>query len=261
MNLNDLPKLNREEYKPLYAQLSDILSDYINEKGLSSGDPLPSEIELMRHYGVSRTTVRIAIQRLVTEGLIKKIQGKGAFVAPHMLKGFFSGIKSLEERFSEQGISVTNEFLEASVEYPTRHYLKELELPASSQTYKIKRFKKIGNKPLCIDIRIIPLDIVDLFPKKAFNESPAMEIMNSRPETEIHFVNHTIKVGALSDREAEITGVPVDTPVLIQFATYHNSAGKPMMSSKLTFIDEQVEICFKESKKNGHNEKLIKVTS
>jgi GntR family transcriptional regulator len=259
MNLQELPNLNRDEYKPLYVQLSDAITTYINEKALEPGDPLPSENDLLQHYGVSRMTVRIAIQRLATEGLIQKIQGKGTFVAKPMLKGCVSGVQSLEESLSGQGIIVVNELLEASVEYPTNRYLKELGLSAGSQTYKIRRFKKIDNSPLCIEIRNFPLEIVDLFSKKELNESPAVKIMNSKPETAVHYVYNTVKATLLLDREAEVMGVPVGTPVLTQFATHCNSERKPIMSGRLTFLAERAEICF-EFKKNGQHEKVIKVT-
>ena len=60
--LNDLIPLRKDEYKPLYAQISDALIDYIKRKGLKPGDPFPSETDIIEKYGVSRTTVRIAFQ-------------------------------------------------------------------------------------------------------------------------------------------------------------------------------------------------------
>ena len=75
-----LPDLDKNDYKPLYIQLSDLLADFIKDSVLVEGDALPSENELLARYDISRTTVRQAIQRLESQDLVRKIRGKGTFV-------------------------------------------------------------------------------------------------------------------------------------------------------------------------------------
>lgn len=64
---------------PKYVQIKNNLIKIIEEDGLKEGDLLPSETFLATSYGVSRVTVRQAIDQLVREGLVYKIQGKGTF--------------------------------------------------------------------------------------------------------------------------------------------------------------------------------------
>ncbi len=76
---------------PLYQQLQDILRDRILGKQIPTGGKLPSEHELCRQYGVTRPTVRQALEGLVREGLVRKHRGKGAFVTePPSPVGLFS---------------------------------------------------------------------------------------------------------------------------------------------------------------------------
>ena len=105
--LDDLSPPKKHEYKPLYAQISDALIDYIKRKGLKPGDPFPSETDIIAKYAVSRTTVRIAFQRLATEGLITKVQGKGTFIAKPKISGFIRGVRPLEESLTDQGIVIS----------------------------------------------------------------------------------------------------------------------------------------------------------
>ena len=65
--------------QPLYDQLVDILRDKI-ENEMEPGDLLPSERELSERYGLSRTTVRLALKELETLGLISRRHGKGTYV-------------------------------------------------------------------------------------------------------------------------------------------------------------------------------------
>lgn len=60
---------------PLYKQLKVSLRKYI-EENLVEGDVLPIEPEIEKMYGVSRITVRRTIDELVTDGVVKKIQGR-----------------------------------------------------------------------------------------------------------------------------------------------------------------------------------------
>jgi len=79
--MTNLSPIGREDYKLLYAKVTDRIIEYIEQNDLKSGDPLPSLNELIEYYGVSQVTVRIAMQRLSSEGVIERIQGKGTFVA------------------------------------------------------------------------------------------------------------------------------------------------------------------------------------
>lgn len=65
---------------PLYVQLKESLRHDITTT-LSPGDRVPSETLLIEQYGVSRTTVRLALAALTSEGLIVRKQGRGSFVS------------------------------------------------------------------------------------------------------------------------------------------------------------------------------------
>lgn len=65
----------------LYLQLGRALENRILSGTLSSGDQLPTELELVTQFEVSRTTCRLAFDYLVRRGLVTRKQGKGTFVA------------------------------------------------------------------------------------------------------------------------------------------------------------------------------------
>lgn len=65
---------------PLYYQLANLLSEKILSQELRTGDRLPTEVELVREYGISRITVRQALRRLEEQQLIRREVGRGTFV-------------------------------------------------------------------------------------------------------------------------------------------------------------------------------------
>jgi GntR family transcriptional regulator len=72
--------INRMSDRPAYRQIADQLRSAITTGELAAGEQLPSERQLEQQYGVSRTTVRQAVARLQTEGLIVAEHGRGLFV-------------------------------------------------------------------------------------------------------------------------------------------------------------------------------------
>jgi GntR family transcriptional regulator len=65
---------------PLYRQIAEDLRDQIESGTLERGQQLRTELELQKHYGASRNTVRDAIKWLITLGLIETRPGQGTFV-------------------------------------------------------------------------------------------------------------------------------------------------------------------------------------
>ena len=70
----------------LHKQVENALRQEIESGIWAVGDRIPSEAQLSEKYGVSRVTVRNAISRLVEDGLLVRLQGKGTFVSSHPIQ-------------------------------------------------------------------------------------------------------------------------------------------------------------------------------
>jgi GntR family transcriptional regulator len=69
--------------RPAHGVIRDALRSEIQEGALRAGDQLPTEYELVERFGVSRHTVRLALQQLASEGLIIRRAGHGTFVTSY----------------------------------------------------------------------------------------------------------------------------------------------------------------------------------
>ena len=76
----DLVSVDHDAETPLWIQLASILRAQIQSGELRPGRIMPSETTLMQEHGLARGTVRKAIDALVDEGLVNRVQGRGTFV-------------------------------------------------------------------------------------------------------------------------------------------------------------------------------------
>lgn len=99
---------------PKHAQLRAELETMIATE-LAPGDPLPGERTLEEKYGVSRITVRRAIGDLVSAGKLRRVRGKGTFVAPAPLVSRLH-LASFSEEMRAQGVEASSRILTAELE-------------------------------------------------------------------------------------------------------------------------------------------------
>lgn len=98
--------------KPLWSQLYDILSDRIDSGYYKVGDTMPAEVQLMDEFGVSRITVRQAMDKLLSENKISRRRGKGTIVLEKqnkistMFQSSFASLKENEDEFKRKLIWV-----------------------------------------------------------------------------------------------------------------------------------------------------------
>lgn len=76
----DLVPVDHDAETPLWQQLAAILRGQIQSGTLPPGRVMPSETTLMQEHQLARGTVRKAIDALVDEGLVNRVQGRGTFV-------------------------------------------------------------------------------------------------------------------------------------------------------------------------------------
>lgn len=94
------------ERKPAYAQVFESIENEILSGRLSDGDPMPTEMELCRQFGVQRSTVREGVRLLEQSGLVRRINGKRLVIARPMLKEAAENTRRGLERFGVRFIDV-----------------------------------------------------------------------------------------------------------------------------------------------------------
>jgi len=107
--------LRRSSGEPLYAQVARDLAGHVRRGTMPAGHRLPPEPALAKAYGVNRLTVREALTSLIRQGLVRRVQGVGSFVAEAPVRHRVGGDEaSLTESMRRQGLTVRQDLLEAA---------------------------------------------------------------------------------------------------------------------------------------------------
>lgn len=205
MNSQALP-----HYKRLYEDLRKQIVDGVYKEG----DLLPSENELCSLYGVTRPTVRQALTALVSDGFIRKHQGKGSIV--HKLpKGI--GILSIAGTTSALGArNIKSELLEKpSVENwpdPFMFHLSENE--QTSGCVKLRRIRYFNGSPIFYDINYLPNINLGRFTSRSFDNRSLFDTLRVHYGIEIIGGEQKLKA-ILSDKKlSDYLRIEQNMPVL-----------------------------------------------
>ena len=149
--MSDSPSIDRESFVPYYHQLKTILGERIRRGLLRPDDPLPSESELCRAYGVSRATVRRALAELASEGLLYSVQGKGTFVAKPKLEQSLFRFYSLGRDLKSRGLALESRTLSQRAVPLVEEAAARLRQPVHAPAAEIVRVRLLDGAPLALE--------------------------------------------------------------------------------------------------------------
>ncbi|MEI0563963.1 GntR family transcriptional regulator [Brachyspira pulli] len=142
-----------DKMTPLYIQVKNFIKEeYVNK--LEHGDNIPTELELMEHFNVSRITVRKAVNELIKEQVLVKRQGKGTFVIRQKIekKIVINSMRNkpvaLSDLFTSSGHIVTSKIINISLSNADKDMQSYLMLDESDKVIVIDRIRTIDNIPM-----------------------------------------------------------------------------------------------------------------
>lgn len=134
-------RIDRRSGLPLHAQIDALLRDLIQQPHYADGSLLPDEVSLARQLGVSRSTLRAGMQKLIYEGLVERRQGHGTRVAKPPLQSGVAEWHSLTGEMKARGIQVRNYDLSVDLVDPDEEAHNALQLKGGRKTLRIRRVR------------------------------------------------------------------------------------------------------------------------
>lgn len=146
--------------EPAYRKVYQDLKTAIEQKKYKVGDILPTEPELEKAFGFSRTTIRKAIDMLAREGYISVRQGSGTRVLGRKAVQNLNAFSSISQSVAAKGFKVGLKSCFLEICLPDSKIASLLELGEGEKTLCIHRIKTAGKTPICLIKNFIPLSLV-----------------------------------------------------------------------------------------------------
>jgi len=151
--------LQRDSPVPLYVQLEQILRAKIASGEWRPNQRIPSENELNKIYGLSRMTARGVLNKLVGEGMLFRVPGKGTFLAPTKIDAVSPAYRGVREQLESMGFETTTTVLGVDLVEPQVTVRDTLRLADGARVYAIHRLRATQDEPISLHHSYVPADL------------------------------------------------------------------------------------------------------
>jgi len=217
--------LDRSSPVPLYFQVAQQIEHAINEGELAPGDRLDNEISLAEQFGLSRPTMRRAIQELVDKGLLVRKRGVGTQVVhgqvtrPVELTSLFDDLTSHHQ--TPTTVVLTNEIVKASDEVGMM-----LATVAGSPVLHLRRLRYAHGEPLAIMENYLPQDLIGIG-EMDLAARGLYQLMRAKG-VNIRVAKQRIGARTGNAEECALLGEKRGSPVLTMDRAAHDDSGRPV---------------------------------
>lgn len=216
---------DRQPGRPKYRLIRDAILELIRE--LPAGSPVPTERELCQRFGVSRATVRQALDGLELEQRIHRHQGRGTFVARPKIDQTLE-LSSHTETIRARGMEPASRLVGIMRLPADPEVAPMLGLTDGDEVFQIERVRLADDEPLAVELLYLDARRFDDIAAVLGESRSLYEVLRARYGVELMTAEETIEAAAAPEREAELLEVSAGTPVLVLSRQSFDADGKPV---------------------------------
>jgi GntR family transcriptional regulator len=213
---------------PLYHQLKEILKENIESGVWKPGDMIPSENQLMQEYSISRNTIKKAIENLVQEGALNRIQGKGTFVSRPKIEQSLSGFYSFSKVMKTQGLT-TKDVINSVQEVLVKPSIaKNLQLKEEEHVMELMRVRYVEDEPMILETSYIPAKYFPNLTWDLLKQNSLYDLMQKEYGIIVTKAKEMFEPVLIRSYESEVLQVEEGYPALLLDRIAYDSSEMPV---------------------------------
>lgn len=220
--------------RPKHAQLRDRLADLATELGPDAA--IPSERELMTTFGVSRATVRRAIESLIVDGMLQRVHGKGTYVARPRLESQLH-LASFSQDMRRRGLVPSTRLLTIELAAPPTEVATWFGAP---EAWRVDRLRLADGQPIALEHSWYSASLLPGLNERDLGGS-LYALLTTDYGIAIDTAEQTLWGESAEGRTAELLAAPAHTPLLV-FSRRSTSLGRPVEHAVSRYRGDRYQI-------------------
>src|SRR6201981_2705501 len=212
----------------LYARVETVLAGEITNGDLTVGDQLPTEDSLIARFGVSRITVRRAIQNLVSRGLVEIRRGKGTFVAAPKITQELRELSGFVEDMHALGRKPTARVIGKEIVTADATVASQLALTRGERVVRIRRVRLADGIPLSFDETFLPLDLGKKIITNNLKVEPIFSLLERKYNVPLIEAAYKLDAVAAENEVARALKVKPQSPIFRIERTSYTTGSRPV---------------------------------
>jgi GntR family transcriptional regulator len=189
------------------------------------GDSIPSERRLSTDLGVSRLTIRAALDDLVREGLLVRRQGSGTFVGEPKIAQQLT-LTSFSDDMRRRGMVPGSRTVELKTTHAGPVLGRALHVSPDARVVRIRRVRLADDEPMALETLHVPAVLVPGLTRASLEDSSFYELLASRYDVVVASGVQTIEPTVTNEEESELLHVPLHSPAFLFERTSRADTGE-----------------------------------
>jgi GntR family transcriptional regulator len=220
---------------PLYGKVEEVLASEIAHGEYQPGDQLPTEDELLARFGVSRITVRRAIQNLIQRGVVEIRRGRGTFVLAPKVSQELTKLTGFVEDMDTHGRAASARVVSQGIVAASARVAGHLGISKGTRVMRIERVRLADSVPMSFDETYLPLEIGRKIVRNDLRVKPIFTLLEEKYGIPLAEAEYSLEAAAAAGHVAVALDVPEGAPIFRIERTSFTTEGTPIDYEVLSY--------------------------
>jgi GntR family transcriptional regulator len=237
--------LDKTSFTPLYFQIQTNLLKMIKAGELRAGDPVPSEEELSRVYGVSRMTTRQALQSLKNQGYATGQKGRGTFVTQPKVEKDIAHLAGFTAEMRTLGMRASSRVLEAVSAAADDDVATQLQVLPGAPIFRLVRLRFADGMPMAIEEGSLSRERFPGIETIDFRNASLYQTLRERYGVTINSADEILEARAANRKESDLLEIPPRSSLLVISRILRSADGKPIEAARSLYRGDRYRAVLK----------------
>ena len=217
-----------------YERVREQLADEIERERRAAGSRLPPERAMAEHYGVSRATLRRALDELAQDGVVERVPG-GWAVASRVVGEPPNELMSFSEMAASRGLTPGGRVLERGVRPATMEEADALGLAPGAPLFELERLRSMDAVPILVDRARVPIALASGIDQVDLEGTSLYEVLEDRYGIRPARARFTVEAIAADARRAKLLDLEPGQPLLRCEQQTEDEGGRPIELCEMVY--------------------------